>query len=389
MPNIIYCDNAATSYPKPPAVYDAVLDFMKNVGGSPGRSSHALAVKASRVVFDAREACSRLFNVTDSSRIIFTRGATESINLALFGLLRDGDRVVVTALEHNSVMRPLRHLSRTKGIRVDVVPCSAQGLIDLDAFERTMKTGAGLAIINHASNVCGTIQPIEHLGAVARANGALFMVDAAQTAGALPIDVRAMGIDLMAFSGHKSLFGPQGVGGLFIREGITCTPLIFGGTGSGSDSDEQPDFMPDKFESGTLNGPGIAGLAAGIDFITKTGIDAIQEHGKELTGRFLAQLANDSDVITVLGPKDPTAMLPTISLSMSGADAGEVARKLNDEFGLCLRVGLHCAPQAHRTLGTFPKGTLRLSFGYLNTIEEIDRIVVALRLVCGRSGKHI
>ena len=382
MPTTIYCDNAATSYPKPQTVYDAVLDYMKNIGASPGRSSHTLAVRASRVLFEAREACGRLLSVRDSSRIVFTRGATESLNLALFGLLKDGGRVAVTSMEHNSVMRPLRRLSEAGHVEVIVVPCDPTGSIDFDAYERIMKTGVTCAVVNHASNVCGTIQPIERLSAVAKANGALFIVDGAQSVGGLPIDVRAMGIDLLAFSGHKSLFGPQGIGGLYIKEGIDFPPLMYGGTGSRSDSDEQPDFLPDKFESGTLNGPGIAGLAAGIDFVLQTGIDTIREHGRALTSRFLGNLLDYGDRITFFGPKDPRAMLPTVSLSIKGIDAGWAARKLNDEFGICLRTGLHCAPNAHRTIGTFPHGTLRLSFGFFNTPEKIDLVADALRSIC-------
>ncbi len=379
---IIYCDNAATSFPKPQSVYDAVLDFMQNIGGSPGRSSHTLAVEASRILFNAREACARIFNVPDSSRIVFSGGATESINLAIFGHLNPGDRVAVSSMEHNSVMRPLRHLSQTKNVTIVTVPCDSQGLIDVDAFERAAASGVRLAVVNHASNVCGTIQPIKLLGAIAKANGVTFMVDGAQTAGVVPIDVAAMNIDLLAFSGHKSLYGPQGTGGLFIKEGIDCSPLTFGGTGSRSDSDEQPDFLPDKFESGTLNGPGIAGLAAGIDFVLSEGIDHVRSRGIGLVSRLSEKLVECGDALVAYGPRDPVKMIPVFSFSIPGADAGIVARRLDDEFGICLRTGLHCAPNAHRSLGTFPRGTLRLSFGNFTTFEEIDRIADALRSVC-------
>ena len=382
MKKIVYCDNAATTFPKPKKVRDAVLDFMENIGGSPGRSFHAPAVKASSVLFEAREACSRLFNVPDSSRIVFTSGATESINLALSGTLNAGDRVAVTSMEHNSVMRPLRRLSQTKNIGVIVVPCDSQGFIDLDAFRRTLKTGVKCVIVNHASNVCGAIQPLEHLGVIARAQGAIFMVDCAQTAGIIPIDVQAIGIDMLAFSGHKCLYGPQGAGGLYIKEGIDCTPLKYGGTGSRSDSDEQPDFLPDKYESGTLNGPGIAGLRAGIDFVLKKGISVIRDHGSRLMLRLFDQLHKCGDAISIAGPKDPAAALPIVSFLIRDADSGLVERRLFDEFGICLRTGLHCAPNAHRTLGTFPRGTLRLSFGFFNTLAEVDHIAKAVRSLC-------
>jgi cysteine desulfurase / selenocysteine lyase len=382
MKKIIYCDNAATTFPKPEKVRDAVLDFMTNIGGSPGRSSHALAVKASAVLFEAREACGRLFNAPDSRNIVFTAGATESLNLALFGILNAGDRVVVTSMEHNSVMRPLRRLAQVKNIEVIVVPCDPRGLIDLDAFERAMKRDVACAVVNHASNVCGTIQPLERLGALTRSGGALFLVDCAQTAGVVPIDVRALGIDLLAFSGHKSLYGAQGAGGLYIKEGVDCAPLKYGGTGSRSDSDEQPDFLPDKFESGTLNGPGIAGLRAGIDFVLQTGIDAILEHGNRLVRRLFDQLRTCGDKISIFGPDDPAHMVPNVSFVIKGVDPGIIERRLIDEFNICLRTGLHCAPLAHRTLGTFPQGTLRLSFGFFNTLAEVDAVAKALQSMC-------
>jgi len=375
---MIYCDNAATTFPKPQAVYDAVIDFMKNIGASPGRSSHSLAIKASTIVFETREQCARLFNIPDSRRVVFTSNATDALNLALLGLLGPGDRVAVTSMEHNSVMRPLRHLAQTSHVDVVTIPCGRDGMIDVDAFERIVKTGAKCAVVNHGSNVCGAIQPIEKLGAIARANKAMFMVDAAQTAGMVPIDVKEMCIDLLAFSGHKDLYGPQGIGGLFIKEGINLRPLTFGGTGSRSDSDEQPDFLPDAFETGTLNGPGIAGLGAGITFVTQKGIAALRDHGRDLLKHFFEAIRPAADTITVFGPGDPEKMLPTVSLVINGLDSGIVARTLNDQFGICCRTGLHCAPNAHRTLGTFPQGTLRFSFGYFNTHEDIDAVARAI-----------
>jgi cysteine desulfurase family protein len=375
-----YCDNAATTFPKPQPVYDAVSDFMKNIGASPGRSTHSLGIKASAVLFETRELCARLFNIGDSARIVFTANATEALNTALLGILKRGDRVVVSAMEHNSVMRPLRFLKENAGIEILKVPCDRLGMIDVDAFERTVKTGVRCAVINHASNVCGTIQPIDKLGAVAWDNRTIFIVDAAQTAGALPIDVKEMSVDVLAFSGHKSLYGPQGTGGLFIKDGIVVRPLKFGGTGSRSESDEQPDFLPDHYESGTLNGPGIAGLGAGISFVMHQG-PAIRYHGMQLLKRFFEGLKPMEGNISIHGPCEPEAMLPTISISVNGMDNGIVARRLNDDFGICCRMGLHCAPSAHRTLGTFPQGTLRLSFGFFNTDVEIENVVRALKTI--------
>jgi len=378
---MIYCDNAATTFPKPPAVYDAVLDFMKNTGASPGRSGHSLAIKASHIIFETRELCARLFNISNSSRIVFTSNATEALNMALFGLLKPGDRVAVSGMEHNSVMRPLRSLKETIGLDIIIIPCNRRGLLDINEFERAVKTGLRCVVVNHASNVCGTIQPIDRLGAIARANNALFIVDAAQTAGAVPIDVKEMSIDLLAFSGHKSLYGPQGTGGLFINEGIELRPLKFGGTGSGSDSDEQPDFLPDHYESGTLNGPGIAGLGAGISFVMNKGIQTIHDHGAGLLTCLNEGLRCIKDKINVFGPGDPHTMLPTFSFTVKGIDSGLVGRRLNDEFGICGRIGLHCAPNAHRTLGTFPQGTIRLSFGFFNTENEIDAVAKAITVL--------
>lgn len=375
---MLYCDNAATSFPKPPAVYEAVLHYMQHIGASPGRSSHTLTQKANHIIFNTREKCSALFNAEDSSRIVFTSNATESINYALFGLLKPGDRVAVTTMEHNSIMRPLRFLQQERHIKVIPIPCTLQGRIDLEALNAVLKTGIQLVVVNHASNVCGTIQPLDAIGADVHAHRALLMVDAAQSAGLIPIDVQAMNIDLLAFSGHKALYGPQGTGGLYIRNGLALQPLKYGGTGSRSDSDEQPDFMPDSFECGTLNGPGIAGLGAGIDFILQQGLLSIRRHGIRLTEHFI-EAVRGLPGIHLHGTNDPYSMVPTLSLTVNNRDPAYLARRLNDDFGICCRMGLHCAPQAHRTLGTFPNGTLRVSFGWFNTQEDVETVAASLQ----------
>lgn len=379
----IYCDNAATTFPKPPSVTDAVIDFMRNIGASPGRSAHRLAVDAGRSVFIVREKIAALFNVNDPSRIIFTANATEALNLGLLGLLSAGDRAAATGMEHNSVMRPLGFLARERGVDVSIMPCDKNGAIDIDGFERIVKAGVKLVVVNHGSNVCGTIAPLRRLGAIARAQGAIFMVDAAQTAGSADIDVQSMNIDILVFSGHKGLYGPAGTGGLYIRDGLPVKPLKYGGTGSDSVSDKQPDFCPDKYESGTLNGPGIAGLGAGIDFINSQGLESVRNHGAKLSGYFLEKLSR-IDGIRIAGPCDPENMLPTISITVNSLDQGIVARRLNDEFGICVRMGLHCAPNAHRTLGTFPHGTIRFSFSLFNTLEDIDTIIHALTTILSK-----
>ena len=284
--NVIYCDNAATSFPKPRFVPEAMIDFMSRIGASPGRSTHTLGLRASRAIFDVREKISAFFNVRDSSRMAFCGNATEAINTAILGVLSPHDRVVVSALEHNSVMRPLGFLAKDRNITVTVAPCDEFGMTDPERFERTLKSGVKLAVVNHGSNVSGSVAPVEVLGKIARSHGAVFMVDSAQTAGIIPIDVEAMNIDVLAFSGHKSLYGPMGVGGLYVREGISVRPLKYGGTGSNSDSDDQPEFSPDIYESGTLNAPGIAGLGAGLDFVLSEGFERIQSHGFVLAQRF-------------------------------------------------------------------------------------------------------
>jgi len=375
---MIYCDNATTTFPKPPAVYDAVVHYMKDIGANPGRSNHALAHHADTVVFDTREQCAALFNVADSSRMVFTLNATEALNTAMFGLLKPGDSVAVSPMEHNAVMRPLRFLQRKRHITIKQIPSTINGLIDLDALDTVLKSSIRLVIINHASNICGTIQPLDAIGALVRRHHSLLMVDAAQSAGLLPIDVQNMHINVLGFSGHKGLYGPQGTGALYIDSAIALRPLKFGGTGSKSESEEQPDFLPDAFESGTLNAPGIAGLGAGIDFINQQTIPVIRQHGINLSRHFLDAVSTIPS-ITTHGVSTPETMLPTISLTINNKDMGETARRLNDEFGICCRMGLHCAPLAHQTLGTFPNGTLRFSFGYFNTHDDIDMLINALR----------
>jgi cysteine desulfurase/selenocysteine lyase len=374
---MIYLDNAATTFPKPPQVYDAVNDFIRDVGASAGRSAHKRAVQASRIIFSAREHLASLFNVTDAARIVFTQNATAGLNTILLGLIKPGDTVVTSSMEHNSVMRPLRRLEKTRGVRVEVIPCGKQGEFDLARWGAVLTDRPKIAIVNHGSNVIGAVAPVSDIGRLCRSNGVLFAVDAAQTAGVVPIDVNGMNIDLLAFSGHKGLFGLQGTGGLFMRTGCDPDPLMFGGTGSDSESDEQPPFMPDRYESGTQNGPGIAALDAGVAFVQEQGIGEIVRHGAELHAALLSALAELSRV-RIYGPLNPGAMLPTVSIAIDGMDNGVAAQRLNDEYDIAVRVGLHCAPAAHRTMGTFPSGTIRVSLGYFNTREEIDALVSAL-----------
>ncbi|HEY3365551.1 MAG TPA: aminotransferase class V-fold PLP-dependent enzyme [Symbiobacteriaceae bacterium] len=372
----IYLDHAATSWPKHPAVLHAVLLTMETAGGNPGRAGHKLAMQAARRLGAAREALARLLGAPDSSCISFTKNATEALNVALLGLLRPGDHVVTTGVEHNSVMRPLRYLQQ-QGVRLTVVPCAADGLVDPDDVRKTLTATTRLVVATHASNVLGTIQPIAQLGEVAHKVGAHFLVDAAQTAGALPIDVQAQGVDMLAFTGHKALLGPQGTGGLYVRPGVNLPPLLRGGTGSASELEEHPEFAPDRYEAGTPNVPGIAGLAAGAEHILNWGVARVRAHEELLLTRFLDGLANIPDVV-VYGPREPARRAGLVSLNLRGISPAALGQALEEGYGILTRVGLHCAPAAHRTAGTFPDGSVRFSFGGSTTLDHVNTSLKAL-----------
>lgn len=373
----IYFDHAATSWPKPDAVVAAVCEQLRQGGGNPGRSGHRMSIAASRVVMRARECVAQFLGVSDPSRVAFAPHATHALNLAMYGLLRPGDHVVTTSLEHNSVMRPLRDLE-SAGVAVSVVPCDAHGVLDLEAARRAMTRETRLVVATHASNVTGTIMPIEALARLAHAHGALMLVDAAQTAGALPINIGATGIDLLAFTGHKGLMGPTGTGGLYVREGVPLRPLVRGGTGSDSAHERQPDFMPDAFESGTCHIEGLAGLGAAVEFITDVGLDAIRAHEQSLVARFLGR-ASEVPGLIVYGPPNVADRTGVISVNLQSASPSEVGLVLDETFGIMVRVGLHCAPAAHATIGTMPTGTVRFSVGWFNTLDQVDRAIEALR----------
>jgi len=374
----VYFDNAATSWPKPAATTAAMVEYAERIGGSPGRSGHHRSLAAGRIILEAREALAELFGIDDALRIVFTKNATEALNIALLGLLKPGDHVIASSMEHNSVMRPLRYLE-SLGIGLSIIPCDGFGLLDPDDCRAAIGSRTRLLVATHASNVTGTIQPVTALGRIAREHGLLFCVDAAQTAGALPIDVAGMGIDLLAFSGHKSLFGPQGTGGLYIGPGLEglMRPLMFGGTGSRSEHEAQPDFLPDKFESGTPNTIGLAGLGAGVRFVAAAGPENIRRREAGLTARFLTGLAAVPG-IEVYGPTDAAGRTAVVSFNIAGVSPAEAALAFDERFGILCRPGLHCAPAAHRTIGTFPRGTIRFGFGYFNREEEIDLALTAI-----------
>lgn len=382
---LIYLDHAATSWPKPPDVLHAMADFLEQAGGNPGRSGHRLSIAAGRIVYEAREAVAGLFNAPDPLGVIFTPNATHALNIAIHGLLAPGSRVVTGGMEHNAVMRPLRQLEG-RGVEVVVVPGAPDGQLDVAAFGRAITPGTRLVIVNHASNVVGTIAPIAEIANYAHAAGALLLVDAAQTAGVLPIDMQALGIDLLAFTGHKGLQGPPGTGGLVLGERVDASliePLLQGGTGSRSEYEIQPEFLPDKFECGTPNGAGIAGLMAGIGWVQERGVQAIRQHEIALTWRMIEGLGGIPGV-QVYGTPDARGRIAVVSFTVNGRQVSEIGMRLDDEAGVLCRVGLHCAPAAHRTIGTFPHGTVRFAPGPLTTLEEIDTAVQAVERIVRR-----
>lgn len=383
---MIYLDNAATSWPKPPGVLAAMARFITEVGANPGRSGHRLSVEAGRIVYAAREAVAQLFNAPDPLRVVFGLNATEGINLALRGLLRPGDHVVTSSMEHNSVMRPLRALER-EGVEVTIVSCSPEGMLDPQAVLAAIRPHTRLVVLNHASNVTGTLLPVAEVGrALRQINGPLLVVDAAQSGGAVPIDMQADGIDLLAFTGHKSLYGPTGTGGLIIGGRVPLEefrPLIRGGTGSRSEREEQPDFLPDMCESGTPNAVGLAGLEAGVRWVLERGVEAIRAHEVALSGR-LSDGLREIPGVTVYGPADARLRTAVVSFNIAGMEPSEVGMRLDEEYGIMCRVGLHCAPAAHRTIGTFPSGTVRFALGAFSTREDVDAALQAVaRLAWG------
>ena len=381
---MIYVDNAATSWPKPDCVYEAMLAYMRDVGANPGRSGHRLANEAERLRFDAREALAELFGVSDPMRVIFMLNATEALNLVIRGLLTPGAHVVATSMEHNSVMRPIR-AAEHRGASVSLVPCRSDGTMAPDVIEEYIRPETRLIVANHASNVCGTVLPIRAIGAVARRTGVPFLVDAAQTAGCLPINIPTDNIDLLAFTGHKSMLGPTGTGGLVIDDAFDIAllpPMTYGGTGSRSEQETQPDFLPDKYESGTPNMTGLAGLDAGVRYVLKHGVERIREHEQSVTRQLLSGLKSIAGV-RVLGTGDPDGQTAVVSFTIDGQSCSETAHILDERFGILCRPGLHCAPRAHRTLGTSPEGTVRLSLGLFNTEAEVGRVLDAVADLAG------
>jgi cysteine desulfurase family protein len=361
--------------------------FLRESGANPGRSGHALSIQAGRVVYDARERVARLLGCANPLAVVFTKNATEALNLALLGLLTPGDHVITSYMEHNSVLRPLRFL-QGRGVSVTRLPCAKDGWLDPSEVRKAILSKTKLIVLSHASNVVGTLCPIAEVGAIAERHGVLFCLDAAQSAGVCPLDMKAMQIDLLAFTGHKSLYGPQGTGGLCIGERAQgrLAPLLYGGTGSASDSDIQPEFLPDRYEAGTLNAIGLAGLSAGVAYIESQGVVSIREREQSLTARLLEGLEGISG-ITIYGPRRAQRQIGVVSFNLAGWSCSEVASALEERAEVFCRAGLQCAPLAHQQLGTFPTGTVRFSLGIFNNEDEIDTVLALLReLAAVRKG---
>lgn len=374
----VYLDNGATSYPKAPGVAKAMIDYIENIGTNINRGGYKSAYSAAEVVLDTRERLIKLFNYSNSNNVIFTPNITYSLNFIIKGLLKPGDHCIVTSMEHNAVMRPIMQMHK-KGVDFTKVKCDIEGRLDPKDIEKNIKENTKAVIMTHASNVCGTIMPIYEVGEICKKHNIKFVVDTAQTAGAINIDMKKMNIDGLAFTGHKGLLGPQGIGGFIITDEMAeiMEPLVSGGTGSMSDSEEIPPFMPDKFECGTINIPGIFGLNEALKYIEKEGIENIREKEIELTRAFIEGVKTLENVrlVGIEGTEGRTAV---VSLDCRDRDNAEISYLLDKDFGIATRCGLHCAPSAHKTLDTFPQGTVRFSFNHFNTEREIQYAIEAL-----------
>lgn len=379
--NYIYLDNASTTFPKAPNVASAMADYITNCGININRGSYSLAYDVEDIIYTTRQRLHTLFNGHDPSHVIFTQNVTMSLNMVIKGLLKAGDHVLVSSMEHNAVMRPLTQLL-DEGITFDTIPCDSTGSIQMDSIEPLIRPNTVALIINHASNVCGTIQPLKSIGPICKAHNLQFIVDAAQTAGVIPIDVKACHIDALCFTGHKGLLGPQGIGGIILTKEMaqTLTPLIAGGTGSFSHLETMPTHMPDAFESGTLNLPGIIGLNEGLDYIESQGVENIHNHELVLTQSFLEGLQS-IDRINIVGKQNIQDRTAVVSITIDGMDPANIAYELESTYHIMTRVGLHCAPRAHQTLGTYPEGTVRFSFGYANTHKDVESALSALHRI--------
>ncbi|RAI94225.1 cysteine desulfurase family protein [Paenibacillus pabuli] len=374
---VIYLDHAATSWPKPPAVGEAMMKALDVAGANPGRGSHRMAVQASRVVFGARKAISTLLGVRNANDIAMGSNTTEALNLAIQGWLREGDHVIATMAEHNSVRRPLEYMRRSRNVEVDYVPVNAAGQIDLVQFARLFRSNTRLVVCTHSSNLLGSILPIGEIALMCQKHQVTFLVDAAQSAGIIPVDVKQLGIDMLAFPGHKGLLGPQGTGGLYIAPELDVQPLLHGGTGSQSEAIEQPLVRPDRYEAGTPNTVGIAGLAAGVQHVLELTPEFIYKQEWDLTQRMMDGLSSVHG-IRMLGPKIGQARTGLLSFTVEGYDSAQLAFQLDRNYGIAVRSGFHCTPLAHESAGTTASGAVRASVGYSTSREDVDALIEAV-----------
>jgi cysteine desulfurase family protein len=374
----VYLDNGSTSFPKAPGVGSVIKEYLENVGCNIGRGGYESSYSLAERIFNTKEKLCNLFSFNQESNVVFTPNVTYSLNFVIGGLLHSGDHVIISSMEHNAVARPIE-AARMRGVNVSIVKCDNKGRLNPKDLEDLISTDTKAVVLMHGSNVCGTLMPLTEVGAICKKYGVFFIVDTAQTAGVFPLDMDEMQIDGLAFTGHKGLLGPQGIGGLLLREklGSAISPIIYGGTGSMSDSLLMPEFLPDKLEAGTLNLPGILGLSAALDYIKKTGIDTIRKKELALTEIFLGAMKNHKE-IKVIGLDSIEGRCPIVSLDFPNRDNAEIAYQLDGEYGIMTRCGLHCAPLAHKTLGTFPQGTVRFAFGHFNTEEEVQYAVNAI-----------
>jgi cysteine desulfurase family protein len=380
---VVYLDNAATSWPKPPGVHEAMTECLLKYGANPGRGSHRMALQAGRKMLEARQLLARLFHADNPNDIVFTLNTTHALNIAIQGSLRPGDHAIATAIEHNSIRRPLEAMRRLRGVEVTYIPTDEAGRIDLNDLKAAIRPNTRLVAVTHSSNLLGTVIPVGDIGAVTRSRGILLLVDAAQTAGALDIDVETMNIDLLAFPGHKGLMGPLGTGGLYVRPGVELEPLMYGGTGSRSEEPAQPEVRPDKYEAGSPNTVGIAGLAAGVKFVLEQTVRAIGAKELALVRRLMDGL-RDIPGLRMLGPGPEEERTAIVSFLLEGIDPAETAFLLDREYGIAVRAGFHCTPLAHERAGTLGSGAVRASPGYFNSEADIDALVAAVEALAKR-----
>ncbi|MBI5219845.1 MAG: aminotransferase class V-fold PLP-dependent enzyme [Bacteroidia bacterium] len=382
----VYFDNSATSWPKPVSVVDKMIDYLINYGANPGKSGHAMSLRAGREVFETRELIADFFNVPSSDRVVFTMNATHALNIILKGFLQNNDHVIISSFEHNCVIRPLRLLEKERNISITIVPCDSKGNIDLIELEKSFRPDTKAVVTLHGSNVTGTILPIYEIGAICKKKNVPYIIDASQTAGLIPIDMIRDNISMLVFTGHKKLYGPPGVGVLCLQREIDVPSYMQGGSGSFSEHEVMPDFLPDKHEAGTKNTVGIVGLKAGIEFIRTRGIENIRREMNDLTRHFIKGISEIGEV-KKYGPDSDSERLPVISVNLSGMLQSDVAHRLDKEFGIMVRAGLHCAPLAHKTIGTFPTGTVRFSLGSFNTEEEVSYTIEAIKKIINSGFK--